>query len=106
PAPPVSAPEPPTDIGHRGAPPVGASPRAAVPSPAMTGRATHGIIAAGHVRAADAAAAILAEGGNAFDAIIAAGCASSVCEPGFTSLAGGGFLLARSPGHGDVLFDF
>ena len=72
----------------------------------MTGTATPGIVAAGHVRAADAAATILERGGNAFDAIIAAGFASSVCEPGFTSLAGGGFLLARSPDLGDVLFDF
>ncbi|MGN6695514.1 MAG: gamma-glutamyltransferase family protein [Aquihabitans sp.] len=72
----------------------------------MTGRATHGIVAAGHVRAADAAASVLEAGGNAFDAILAAGFASSVCEPGFTSLAGGGFLLARSRELGDVLFDF
>jgi gamma-glutamyltranspeptidase/glutathione hydrolase len=72
----------------------------------MTDRATHGIVAAGHERAADAAAAVLEAGGNAFDAILAAGFASSVCEPGFTSLAGGGFLLARSPELGDVLFDF
>src|SRR5690349_18319471 len=70
----------------------------------MTG--TQGIVAAGHVRAADAAATVLQQGGNAFDAIVAAGFASSVCEPGFTSLAGGGFLLARSPVQGDVLFDF
>lgn len=70
----------------------------------MTG--THGIVAAGHVRAADAAATVLEQGGNAFDAIVAAGFASSVCEPGFTSLAGGGFLLARSRDLGDLLFDF
>ena len=72
----------------------------------MAGTRTNGIVAAGHVRAADAAAAMLEQGGNAFDAIVAAGFASAVCEPGFTSLAGGGFLLARSPGLGDVLFDF
>ncbi len=72
----------------------------------MAGTTTHGIVAAGHVRAADAAASILAQGGNAFDAILAAGFASAVCEPGFTSLAGGGFLLARSAALGDVLFDF
>jgi gamma-glutamyltranspeptidase/glutathione hydrolase len=71
-------------------------------------------VAAGHEAAADAAAAMLDAGGNAFDAVVAAGFASSVCEPGFTSLAGGGFLLAhvagRDPadlGHpSDVLFDF
>lgn len=72
----------------------------------MTGSATHGIVAAGHERAADAAASMLEQGGNAFDATVAAGFASAVCEPGFTSLAGGGFLLARSPGADDVLFDF
>jgi gamma-glutamyltranspeptidase/glutathione hydrolase len=72
----------------------------------MPGRATKGIVAAGHVRAADAAASMLQQGGNAFDAIIAAGFASAVCEPGFTSLAGGGFLLARSAVVGDVVFDF
>ncbi len=49
---------------------------------------------------------MLDAGGNAFDAAIAAGFASSVCEPGFTSLAGGGFLLARPAGRPDVLFDF
>ena len=72
----------------------------------MAGTTTHGIVAAGHVRAADAAASMLEQGGNAFDAIVAAGFASAVCEPGFTSLAGGGFLLARSHDVGDVLFDF
>lgn len=65
-----------------------------------------GIVAAGHDGAADAAAAILRAGGNAFDAVVAAGFASTVCEPGFTSLAGGGFLLARAPGSDDVLVDF
>ncbi|MEZ5177802.1 MAG: gamma-glutamyltransferase [Acidimicrobiales bacterium] len=65
-----------------------------------------GIVAAGHTAAADAAAAVLDAGGNAFDAAVAAGFASSVCEPGFTSLAGGGFLLARPAGEPDVLFDF
>ncbi|MCB1030731.1 MAG: gamma-glutamyltransferase [Acidimicrobiales bacterium] len=65
-----------------------------------------GTVAAGHSAAADAAARILELGGNAFDAVLAAGFASVVCEPGFTSLGGGGFLLARSVEHGDTLFDF
>ncbi len=61
-------------------------------------------MAAGHDATADAAATMLRAGGNAFDAVIAAGFASSVCEPGFTSLAGGGYLLARSvEGHRDGL---
>lgn len=72
----------------------------------MTPSPTHGQVAAGHEAAADAAASMLAQGGNAFDAVVAAGFASAVCEPGFTSLAGGGFLLARPAGRADVLFDF
>lgn len=64
------------------------------------------MIAAGHTGAADAAAAMLRQGGNAFDAVVAAGFASAVCEPGFTSLAGGGFLLARAAGQPDTVFDF
>ncbi|MCB1038325.1 MAG: gamma-glutamyltransferase [Acidimicrobiales bacterium] len=65
-----------------------------------------GIVAAGHEAAADAAARALSLGGNAFDAVIAAGFASTVCEPGFTSLGGGGFLLAHPTDAATVLFDF
>lgn len=49
-------------------------------------------------------------GGNAFDAVAAAMAASFVTEPGLTSAAGGGFLLAHAPnaanGHPTTLFDF
>jgi gamma-glutamyltranspeptidase/glutathione hydrolase len=72
----------------------------------MSSVPTHGIVAAGHERSAEAAATMLAAGGNAFDAVLAAGFASIVCEPGFTSLAGGGFLLARTADGADTLFDF
>lgn len=72
----------------------------------MTRPPTRGLIAAGHEQAAEAAAEVLRLGGNAFDAVVAAGFASAVCEPGFTSLAGGGFLLARRAGASDVLVDF
>lgn len=65
-----------------------------------------GIVAAGHTATADAAAQILEAGGNAFDAVVAAGFASAVCEPGLTSLAGGGHLLARAGDGRDRLFDF
>jgi gamma-glutamyltranspeptidase/glutathione hydrolase len=67
---------------------------------------TGGIVAAGHDAVADAAAAVLASGGNAFDACVAAGFAGAVAEPGFTSLGGGGFLLAHTAGGDDVVFDF
>jgi len=72
----------------------------------MTPTTHQSIIAAGHSRAADAAAQVLGAGGNAFDAVVAAGFASAVCEPGFTSLAGGGFLLARASAGTETLFDF
>ena len=68
-----------------------------------------GVIAAGHPETAAAAAAILAEGGNAFDAVLAAVYTACAVEPVLSSLGGGGFLLARSAeeGAGDpVLYDF
>jgi gamma-glutamyltranspeptidase/glutathione hydrolase len=67
---------------------------------------TRGVVACGHEAVADAAASVLRAGGNAFDACIAAGFAGAVAEPGLTSLAGGGFLLAHSSDGEDVLFDF
>jgi gamma-glutamyltranspeptidase/glutathione hydrolase len=48
---------------------------------------------------------MLDAGGNAFDAIVAAGLAASVAEPALTSLAGGGFLLAKRQ-QGARVFDF
>ena len=53
-------------------------------------------IAAGHPHTAKAGQQILNRGGNAFDAIIAAGFASAFTEPGFTSLGGGGFFARSS----------
>jgi gamma-glutamyltranspeptidase/glutathione hydrolase len=65
-----------------------------------------GVVAAGHPSTAEAAANVLRAGGNAFDAAIAAGFAAAVAEPCFTSPGGGGFLMARTAGGEDVLFDF
>jgi gamma-glutamyltranspeptidase / glutathione hydrolase len=67
---------------------------------------TQGAIAAGHLKTAEAGQAMFTEGGNAFDAAIAAVLASFVTEPGLTSPAGGGFLLAQTPQNHPVLFDF
>lgn len=64
-----------------------------------------GVVASGHPKVSEAAAELLRAGGNAFDAAVAAGFASSVAEPAFTSLGGGGFLLAVTPER-EVLFDF
>ena len=65
-----------------------------------------GAIATGHPETAAAAAAIIEDGGNAFDAALAALCAACVAEPVLASLGGGGFLLARPAGVEPVLYDF
>jgi len=67
---------------------------------------TKGAVAAGHPKTAEAAKLILEAGGNAFDAALAALCAACVVEPVLTSLAGGGFLLARHADGKAQLFDF
>ncbi len=69
-----------------------------------------GAVASGHVETSRAAAAILAEGGNAFDAALAAMCTACVAEPVLASFGGGGFLLAR-PNQGrhqgrTIVYDF
>lgn len=65
-----------------------------------------GIVAAGHQDTASAAAEVLAAGGNAFDAVLAAMCASCVCEPVLASLGGGGFLMAGRSDGSAALYDF
>jgi gamma-glutamyltranspeptidase/glutathione hydrolase len=65
-----------------------------------------GVVATGHSEVSAAAASALRAGGNAFDAALAAGFAAAVAEPMFTSLGGGGFLLARCADGRAVLFDF
>jgi gamma-glutamyltranspeptidase/glutathione hydrolase len=67
--------------------------------------AHRGIIAAGHPATVEAARAVLADGGNAFDAAIAALFAACVAEPVLASLGGGGFLLARR-GQRTEAYDF
>jgi gamma-glutamyltranspeptidase/glutathione hydrolase len=69
-----------------------------------------GAVASGHPETSRAAAAILAEGGNAFDAALAAMCTACVAEPVLASMGGGGFLLAR-PNQGrhqgrTIVYDF
>ena len=63
-------------------------------------------VASGHAATTAAALDVLEAGGNAVDACVAAGFAAAVAEPTLTSLAGGGFLLARSAAGEEVLFDF
>lgn len=65
-----------------------------------------GVIAAGHQKTAEAGIEILRNGGNAFDAVVAAILGSFVTEPGLTSAAGGGFLLAHTQANQNMVFDF
>jgi gamma-glutamyltranspeptidase/glutathione hydrolase len=67
---------------------------------------TRGVIAAGHQKTAEAGIEMFRQGGNAFDAAVAAILASFVAEPGLTSAAGGGFLLAHTQANQNILFDF
>lgn len=65
-----------------------------------------GAVACGHPATAAAAREILEDGGNAFDAALAALCAAAVAEPVLSSLAGGGFLLAHPAAGAPCLYDF
>jgi gamma-glutamyltranspeptidase/glutathione hydrolase len=66
-----------------------------------------GAIAAGHPLTAQVGGAVLAEGGNAVDACIAAGFASWVVESPLTGPGGGGFMLVhRARDRTTRLLDF
>ncbi len=65
-----------------------------------------GAVACGHPLTAAAAREVLEDGGNAFDAVLAAMCAATVVEPVLCSLGGGGFLLAQPAGAEACLYDF
>jgi gamma-glutamyltranspeptidase / glutathione hydrolase len=67
---------------------------------------TGGAVAAGHPLSARAGAEVLARGGNACDALVAAVLASWVCEPTVSGACGGGFLLHRSAAGRVDLLDF
>ena len=72
----------------------------------MNNKQTLGAIAAGHPETAKAAEQILLNGGNAYDAVIAAQLAALVAEPVLTSLGGGGFILAETASGSQTLYDF
>ncbi|HEY9640834.1 MAG TPA: gamma-glutamyltransferase [Coleofasciculaceae cyanobacterium] len=67
---------------------------------------SHGTIAAGHAKTAEAGLEMFRLGGNVFDAVVAAVMASFAVEPTLTSPAGGGFLLAHTQNDQNILFDF
>ncbi|MBK6974393.1 MAG: gamma-glutamyltransferase [Sterolibacteriaceae bacterium] len=63
-------------------------------------------VACGHPVTAAAAAEVLEDGGNAFDAVLAALFAACVAEPVLASLGGGGYLLAQSQAGKPLVYDF
>lgn len=65
----------------------------------------NGAIAAGNVHTAEAGAAVLADGGTATDALVAAMLCGFVAEGTMTGPAGGGFLLVQAPGRPAVVLD-
>ncbi|PID47856.1 MAG: gamma-glutamyltransferase [Proteobacteria bacterium] len=65
-----------------------------------------GVVSAGDENSARAGAWILEEGGNAYDGAIAVMLAAPICEPLFTSLGGGGFLLGLQKGTKPSIYDF
>ncbi len=66
-----------------------------------------GVISAGHELTARAGAEMLEEGGNAFDAALAATFASFICESALTSPGGGGFLMGHTGDENKtLLYDF
>ncbi|GAA2923013.1 hypothetical protein GCM10020221_18890 [Streptomyces thioluteus] len=65
-------------------------------------RGTIGAVASTHWLASSAAMRILANGGNAFDAAVAAGFVLQVVEPHFNGPGGDVSILAHQAGHDDV----
>lgn len=64
-------------------------------------------VAAGHTVTAEAAAAMLRDGGNAVDAALAACFAACVVEPVLASLGGGGFAIVQSAATDEArVYDF
>lgn len=66
----------------------------------------NGAVAADHELASAAGTEILARGGNAVDAAVAAALALGVVQPAGSGLGGGGFLLVRKPDGSSYALDF
>ena len=63
-----------------------------------TPRAARGMVTAPHHLAAQAGLAVLREGGNAIEAMVAASAVAAVLYPHMTGLGGDGFWLMAVPG--------
>ena len=69
-------------------------------------RATHGMVVAMEVVAADVGVAVLQKGGNAVDAAVAVGFAMAVTHPFAGNLGGGGYMLIRMADGRMTFIDF
>ncbi len=65
----------------------------------QTSRATRGMATAPHSLASESAVAVLREGGNALEAMIAAAATISVVYPHMNGIGGDAFWLVHEPGH-------
>ncbi len=65
-----------------------------------------GVVSAGDKSTAVAGEWILKQGGNAYDAALACMLAAPLCEPIFTSLGGGGFMLCSEVDKTPHIYDF
>jgi gamma-glutamyltranspeptidase/glutathione hydrolase len=65
-------------------------------------RGTEAMVAAAHPAATDAGLEMIARGGNAIDAAVAAAFAAGVVEPYSSGIGGGGFMLVRNGETGTI----
>lgn len=97
---------PPTAAPSTDAPSTAAAPASQLPdAPATQVMPQRPVIASAHHLATAAGYAVIAKGGNAFDAAIAVSATLGLVEPESSGLGGGGFFLVRPQGQAAVFID-
>ena len=87
---------------------VGASPSESMPAPvdAAASVGVPGVVASEHVLASEAGAAVLRDGGTAFDAAVTVALVLGVTNPHSSGIGGGGFAVYRTDGAPPQSLDF